>query len=33
MVQENCLKVKQEKVVSMDEQIIPWKTNRSGMRQ
>ena len=33
MVRINCLKVEPEEVMSVDEQIIPSKTKRSGIRQ
>ena len=33
MVRKNCLKVEPEEVMSVDEQIIPSKTKRSGIRQ
>ena len=32
MVQPNCLKVEPEEVMSIDEQIIPAKTRRSGIQ-
>ena len=32
-IQENCSKIEQEPVQSIDEQIIPAKTRRSGIRQ
>jgi hypothetical protein len=32
-VRENCIKIEQEPVMSIDEQIIPAKTRRSGIRQ
>ena len=33
MVWANCLKVQQGKVIPIDEQIVPSKTKRSGIRQ